>query len=339
MTTTSTRISDVVVPEVFSPYVQQLTQEKSNIIQSGALSIDTQLSQDLSGGGNTFNNPSFKDLANDAENISGDDPDVLSDPKKIGTATEIQVRLSRNQSWSSMDLVKDLIVSDPLAAIGTRVSDYWTRRLQVAFVSVGKGIFADNDAAPGGTDTHTRYDMTYDVSGTTYAAGITSFTAESFVDATLTMGDSMEDLRMIMVHSLVYGKMIKNDLIDFEPDSTGTTKIPFFMGRRVVVDDGMPFTDGVFDSWLIGAGAFKMGMGAAKVPTEVIRVPGAGNGAGMEVLHNRVEWCIHPAGYAYVPAYTTGGPTNATLYAAASWSRVFPERKQIRIARLKTREF
>ena len=99
-----TRIADVVVPEIFSPYVQQMTQEKSRLIRSGAIVLDAQLNSALAGGGLTFNEPSFKDLDNDAENVSTDDPATDSTPNKIGTATEIQVRLSRNNSWSSMDL-------------------------------------------------------------------------------------------------------------------------------------------------------------------------------------------------------------------------------------------
>jgi len=333
------QISDVVVPAIFDPYVQQLTQEKSRIIQSGAVVIDPQLNNSLAGGGGTFNIPSFKDLGNDADNVSGDDSAVLATPFKIGTATEIQVRLSRNNSWASMDLVSDLIAEDPMTAIANRVAAYWERRYQVVFVNTMKGVFADNAAAPAGTDTHVQNDMTFDASGAAFVAGVTNFTAEAFVDAILTMGDSMEDLRLLMVHSIVYARMIKNDLIDFVSDSTGTTRIPTFMGRTVVVDDGVPFSGGVFESWIFGASAVTSGMGAPLFPTEAIRVPAAGNGAGMETLHNRVEWAIHPVGHAYQPAYTVGGPTNATLALAASWSRIFPERKQIRIARLKTREF
>ncbi len=32
----TTRVADVVVPEIFTPYTQQLTEEKSRIIQSGS---------------------------------------------------------------------------------------------------------------------------------------------------------------------------------------------------------------------------------------------------------------------------------------------------------------
>jgi len=238
-----------------------------------------------------------------------------------------------------MDLVKELLAKDPMDAIASRVADYWVRRLQVAFVSTIKGVLASNAAAVANGSTHTVNDMTFDASGAAFVSGVTNFTAESFVDAISTMGDSMNNLSLILVHSIVYGRMIKNNLIDFVPDSTGSTSIPTFMGRTVVVDDGMPSSGGVFESWLFGSSAVVMGSGAPKVPTEIYRLPAAGNGAGMETLFNRVDWAIHPAGYAYFPAYTTGGPSNTTLATAASWVRVFPERKQIRIARLKTREF
>lgn len=338
----TTQLADVIVPEIFGPYVQQLTQEKSAIIQSGAAVVDPILNANLAGAGATFNNPSFKDLDNDAENVSTDNPATLSTPNKIGTASEIQVRLSRNNSWASMDLVSDLIAEDPSMAIANRVSAYWTRRHQAAFIATMKGVFADNDAAPTGTE-HVQYDLTHDVSGSSFVNGVTNFTAEAFVDATATLGDSMDMLGLVCVHSVVYARMKKNDMIDFIPDSLSGSPIAYFQGRRVIVDDAMPVTSGVFDSWLFGAGAVRLGMGSAKTPVETIRVPAAGNGSGQEVMHSRVEWIIHPAGNKYAGTAPTGGPTNAAtsnnLANAGSWQRVFSERKQIQIARLKTREY
>lgn len=339
-----TRISDVVVPEIFTPYVQQMTQEKSRLIRSGAIVVDQQLSGVLAGGGLTFNEPSFRDLDNDDENVSTDDPDTASTPKKIGTSTEIQVRLSRNNSWSSMDLTGDLAGADPMQAIANRVSDYWMRRAQAAFVATLKGVFADNAAAPSATE-HVQNDMTHNISGSSFADGVTNFSAEAFIDATATMGDSMEDLSMVMMHSLVYARALKNNLIDFISDSVNgnAVRIPLFLGREVIVDDGVPRTNGVFDTWLFGRASVRMGAGSPRVPTEIDRKPAAGNGSGQDVLHNRVEWIIHPVGHAYVATAANGGPSNAAtthnLAHADSWARRFPERKQIRIARLITREF
>ena len=79
-----------------------------------------------------------------------------------------------------------------------------------------------------------------------------------------------------------------------------------------------------------------------KVPTEVHREPLAGNGGGQEVLSSRVSWSIHPVGHAYTGTSPDGGPGNGTgannLNNAGSWNRVFPERKQVKFARLVTRE-
>jgi hypothetical protein len=337
----ATTISDIIVPTIFTPYVQQLTEQKARIIQSGVAVRDPAIDALLAGGGLTFNVPSFKDLADDADNISSGVTGDTSTPKNIGTSQEVAVRLSRNQSWSSMDLAAALAGEDPMEAIAQRVAYYWTRRLQAAFVATIKGIFADNAAAPGGSE-HTAGDMTVDIKGGSYSAGVTDFSAEAFIDAATTMGDSAEDITMVMVHSVVYSRMQKNNLIDFVPDSTGLVRIPTFLGREVIVDDAMPVSSGVYDTWMFGNGAIRLGVGAPLVPTETDRSPANGNGGGQDTLYNRVEWTIHPVGNKYAGTAPNGGPDNTAsthmLAAAASWQRVFPERKQIKIARLVTRE-
>lgn len=240
-----------------------------------------------------------------------------------------------------MDLTAALAGADPMQAIANRVADYWTRRLQALFVATMNGIFAQNAlASPTGA---TQNDMTHNISGSAYVQGVTDFSAEAFIDAAGTMGDSMEDLSLVLMHSVVYMRAQKNNLIDFIPDSEGRINIPTFLGRQVVVDDGMPSSSGVFNTWLFAAGALRFGSGNPAVPTEVNRIASAGGGGGQDVLHNRVEWLLHPTGNAYVGTPPAGGPDNTSstnmLAAAASWARVFPERKQIKIARLITREY
>lgn len=345
------KIADIVVPEIFTPYVQQLTEEKARLVQSGVVARDPAIDNLLAGGGLTFNVPSFRDLDNDEDNVSSDNEAVTATPNKIQSSTEVSVRLSRNQSWSSMDLATALAGADPLQAIASRVSAYWERRLQAVFVATLQGVFADNAAAPTGGDTHTQNDMTNDISGGVFVPGVTDFSAEAFIDTAVTMGDSMDDLVAIMVHSVVFARMQKNNLIDFIPDSNGVVNIPTFHGRRVIIDDGLPnpagvgaaqTAAGIFHSWLLGQDAIRWGVGNPRVPTEVDRVPAAGNGAGQELLFSRIEWTMHPIGNAYIGTSPGGGPSNATtvnnLANAGSWSRVFPERKQIRIARLISRE-
>ncbi len=359
----TTKVADVIVPEIFTPYVQQLTEEKARLIQSGALARNALMDQLLVGGGLTFNVPSFKDLDNDDDNVSTDDTadriaatvagawpgtGLDSQPFKTGTAQEIAVRLSRNNSWNSSDLAAALAGEDPMDSIASRVAFYWSRRLQAAVIATMSGVNKDNGVNDSG-------DYANDIVGASFVDGVTNFSAEAFLDAKVTMGDSMEDLSMVMVHSTVYNRMQKNNLIDFIPDARGETQIPTFLGAEVIVDDGMPNgtnavrgtgaagVAGVFETWLFGPGALQLGVGSAKVPTEVERQASAGNGGGSETLHSRQEWSIHPVGHAFVAASpANGGPSNAAttnnLNIATSWNRVFPERKQVKFARLITRE-
>lgn len=345
-----TQVSDVVVPEIFTPYVQQLTEEKARLVQSGALVRDDLMDSLLAGGGLTFNVPSWRDLDNDADNVSTDDvADIIaadfgggtpvtrldSTPLKTQTDTEIAVRLSRNQSWSSADLAAALAGSDPMNSIASRVAFYWTRRLQAIFIATWNGVIADNVANDSG-------DYQNDISGGAFIDGVTNFSAEAFIDAQVTMGDSGDDLSLVMVHSVVMARMKKNNLIDFIPDSRGEVMIPTFIGHEVIVDDGLPNAASVYDSWIFGSGATRLGVTTPRVGTEIDRQPQAGNGGGQEVMFNRVTWSQHPVGHAYTGTAPNGGPGNGAgandLQNAGSWNRVFPERKQVKFARLVTRE-
>ncbi len=370
-------LADVVVPEIFTPYVQQLTEQKARLIQSGIVAVNPAMSILLAGGGATFNVPSWQDLDDDVENVSGiNQADALaaarvtvwgatpsaaeiettllatfgndSVPNKIGSATEISARLSRNNSWTGSDLLAQLAGSDPTQSIADRVAFYWARRLQAMFIAIYQGVSKDNGVNDSG-------DYANDISGASFVDGVTNFSAEAFLDAAVTMGDSMEQLTGILVHSVVFNRMQKNNLIDFIPDARGEVQIPTFLGREVVVDDGMPTSTnavlgdgtageaGIFESWLFGAGQGQLGVGSPKVPTETQRYAAAGNGGGQEVLHSRVEWALHPTGHAFIgTGFGEGGPSNAAssgnLNIAGSWNRVYPERKQIKFARLITRE-
>ena len=352
----TTRISDLIVPEVFTGYTQTLTEEKSRLVQSGLLVRDSLIDTLLGGGGLTFNIPSFNDLDNDPERISTDTSVPFAgpygaaaanvtlpagqafppNPLKITSKREIAVRLNRNNSWSSSNLAAILAGVDPMAAIAARVSAYWTRRLQAAFISTWNGVIADNVANDAG-------DYVNNISGASFSDGVTNFSAEALLDTAQTMGDSQDDLTVIVVHSVVYNRMMKNNLIDFIPDARGEINIATFLGREVIVDDGMPRTGSVYDTWLFGAGASLYGNVAPPNATETERKPGAGNGGGQDVLYNRVQWCIHPTGHAYIGTPDDGGPANTgtagdDLDEAASWDRRYPERKQIKFARMVTRE-
>lgn len=353
-------VDEVITPEIFTPYIQQLTETKSRLVQSGALARNPLIDTLLSGGGLTFNIPSFRDLDDTSDNVSGQDAaDVQTltagagttlaaqnDATPLATRADVEVasRLNRNQSWSSADLAANLAGVDPMQSIAIRVSDYWNRRLQDIFISTLNGVFKDNGVNDSG-------DYTNEIVGASFVDGVTNFSAEAFLDAKVTMGDSQDQLAILMVHSIVGNRMMKNNLIDFIPDARGETNIPTFLGLEVVTDDSLPSGTsvtradgtttgeaGMFESWIVGTGATQLGVGSAKVATETSRQALAGNGGGQEILTSRQVWSIHPTGHAISNVTNEGGLTNTELATGANWNRVYPQRKQIKIARLITRE-
>ena len=353
-----TQIADLIIPSIFFPYQLQATERKARLVQSSAIIRDSLLDQALQGGGSTFNFSSFRHLDNDSDRVSNDSiPAAYTsgvadpDPYKLDTDNEIAVRLQRNSSWSFARVATILAGADPVQALSAEIGFYWQEALQRMFIATMTGLFADNDAAPSGSE-HTQYDLRVNVSGSSFVDGVTNFTPEAYIDAQTTMGDSSDQLSLIMVHSGVYARMKKNNLIDFIPDSENNLRIPTYMGAEVVVDDGMPVSSGVYESWLFGRGALRLGMVAGSMGPfggndvhagfEIDRKPGAGNGGGADTFYSRMQFVLHPVGYKYAGSASGGGPTNASssnnLANAGSWQRVYNERKQIKIARLITRE-
>jgi hypothetical protein len=322
-----TRISNlVVVPSVFTENMILEALELNAFVASGVMIRDSNLDAFLSSdvGGKTINPRYIGPLTQDDANVSSDDPDVNSTPAALTALQNPAVRQSLNRSWSEMDLAADLNGSDPMAGIQSRIAGYWDGELQKRVLASLQGVLADNVANDSG-------DMVNDITALSGAAGL--FNAEAFIDTQLTMGDRLSELSAIAVHSIVYGTMLKLDLIDFVPDSQGRL-IATYRGLRVVVDDGVTVVDGdtsgtyKYYTYLFGPGSVALGVGQPKTPYEVDRAPQAGNGGGQETVYSRTEWVIHPQGFK-TTATTT--PTLAALKLAATWDRAW-ERKRVKIA-------
>lgn len=328
------RLSDAVVPTVFSRYMSKDTYDRSAIFNSGIMRQDPSLGGFLAGGGLTINMPLWLDLDSTAAGIANDDPASIATPGKIGTATQIAIRNIRTRGWSSADLVAELAGSDPMARIRERVSAWWTRSFEKTLVSELIGVFANNAANNAG-------DMTLNIaltSGTPLTANM--MTASSLLEGKQTMGDNAEGLGVLIVHSRVYTNLQVQNLIAFIPNSEGHVTFPTYLGYRVVVSDLVPVTGSgpyVYNSYLLGAGSFAWAEAPTDTPVEIFRNPEQGNGMGVETMWTRRQFILHPAGHKWNDASRAGNfPTDAEYQAAGNWTRIFPERKQVPMVCIKT---
>ena len=236
-----TKLTDVIVPELFSQYVLEKTKEKSELIASGAIESNPLLDQLVNGGGNTMKMPKWNDLTGESQ-VFSESADIETD--KITAHKEIATLLLRARGWSAHDLSAALAGDDPMTRIAERVADWWVRDEKRIVMSILKGVFASADMA----------DHVLDITG-----GVTTgISAKAILDAKQLMGDAAEDLTLIYMHSAVYTELQKQQLITFVQPADAKVRMPTYLGYNVICDDSAPVeigaggTKGVYTVTLTG---------------------------------------------------------------------------------------
>lgn len=330
-----TQVSDVIVPEVFVPYVIERTAEKSRLIQSGIIENNSEFDDLANEGGRTVNMPFWQDLSGDDEVIKDDAPIT---PDKIAATKDVAARVLRARGWKYNDLARHLSGSDPAMAIGELVASYKARRMQAQLLSTLTGIFGSATMSTLGLDLH--------ITGGGGSPGADNILdGSSFIDAKQLLGDSKESLTGILMHSAVESLLLKLDLIDFMPDSEGKRMLKTFQGLEVIIDDGVTTetvdSKTVYTTYLFGNGAIAMGNTRDTSPID------GGHGTwevefSREALdHDSIMICrwgniLHPRGVKWTDSSVADDtPTNAELATQANWSRVY-ETKNIRIVRVRS---
>lgn len=317
-----TRVIDVIQPEVFTPYTINRTMELSTLIQSGIAENNTEFDQLASGPNLIANMPFWNDLEGDLEIM---DDKGESKPENIGSDKDAARKLGFVKSYGANALTALLSGDDPMKAIADLFATYWNRQYQGVLLSLLDGIFAASNMA----------EKVYDITGKTGDAALIN--GKSFLDANQLMGDAKDLLTGVMIHSAAETHLAKNELIEYRQDSQGSVRVPYFMNKRVIVDDSIAFdtTTGASEAYLFGAGALAWGNGSHKdiKETEVVR-----NGlslAGEDILVNRRLSILHPRGIKWVePANGLAKkfPNLTELATGANWNRVY-EPKKIRIVK------
>lgn len=314
----ATKIADVIVPEIFNPYVIERTAELSALWQAGIVSTVGDIQ--LGGGGSTIQMPFWQDLAGE-DQVLDDSTDLTV--SNIVASKDVAVVNGRALVYGATDLSGALAGDDPMRAIGDLIAAKWARQMQKVVISVLNG-------AMGALGDESK--NTLDISSLSGAASILD--GDAFIDALGTLGDAEGKIQALAVHSATHRLMKKQGLIETIPPEDGKEEISLYQGKRVIVDDGMPVSNGKYTTYLFGAGAIGYAEGTPKVPSEIERE--ALKNGGEEYLVTRRHFVLHPRGVKWdpasgVPAKDT--PSNTELATKTNWTRVY-ESKNIRIVRL-----
>lgn len=318
-----TRLTNAIIPEVFTAYTAEESIYKSRLFRSRVISLNAGMSALLAGGGETYNLPGWQDVGGSSGDIPSET--VATTVNNMAAVKQVFLKQTREKAWGTNDLVKVFAGSDPLQALQNMVVDYWAQALEIMTIKSAVGVFLNNVA-------DNSSDLINDISGLAGAAAV--FSSDGVIDAQALLGENGTvgrpdlnegDFVAIGVHPAVYALMRKQDLIDFIAVSEQAVPVPFFMGMEVIVTRNAPTAAGVYDTYIFKNGAFQFGQTTqGYVPTETHRVPGTGYG--IDQLFTRRTNAIHPIGTKWLDGSVAGiSPTDAELAAEANWERSAPK--------------
>lgn len=296
---------DVVIPEIWNPYIEEQTTLRNAFISSGVVQPLAAL--------NATEGGDFVNIPNWVANLSGD-AEVLTDttsltPGNITADKQRAVILHRGRAFGARDLAGLAAGSDPLAAIGNKVGAYIANEQQKDLLACVKGVFATA------------------LSTLVVPTAAAYPTAAMVSEARAKLGDQGEKLSVIAVHSSAYYEMVTLKAIDYlsaaeiggtDPvggsrvASFGDVRIPTYMNMRVLVSDDL----GVNDVYFFQPGAIASGEQA-----------GLRSESDRDILakasYVSFDWhnVYHPIGTRYVG--TGVNPNRAALETGTNWEKVF----------------
>lgn len=335
-----TKITNVVVPEVYTDYAIERSIYHSALYRSGIVVRDPSIDANLKGGAKQFTTPFWKDLIdpNNLDEIPDEENAVATD--NIEASEFVVRRQMRVKKWGANDLSAILAGEDPMTAIQSMVENFWNKAMQNVLFSSVRGVVADNAANDDG-------DMLLDITEETNADD-RKISAESIIKAIFKMGDKFQEITALSMHSVPYSKLVKDNLIDFTPDNLQNIGFGTYMGKTVVLDDDQTMTvetvNGVAQTpvyWttLYKRGAFGYGESAERyLMTEIDRNPD--KGGGIDFLHSRRVFALHPAGFNWKEGsgntIAKQFPNNTELATASHWGRAFSSVKNVGFVVLKS---
>jgi hypothetical protein len=338
--------NDVIIPEIFTPYLIEATTVRNSFLTSGVVTALDVLN--VTEGGDKVNIPNWKaDLSGDAERLT--DSTSLT-PGKITADKQIGVVLHRGRAWESRDLARLAAGSDPMGAIGAKVADYIANQQQKDMIATLQGVFGALGSSNAGAAFAA---LTVDASG----SGETNLGPRQIAAAEALLNEDSDKLAAIVMHPLVYADLKERKAIDYVTATdarvtassiaagsitalnafggsvaaayTNNTQIPFYMGMRVIRSKDVP-TSGTgsttkYACYVMASGAVATGQQAA-LRSEVDRDILAKSDAMSVDWHN----VYHPLGSRYTGA---ANPLTSDLATAGNWEKVF-ETENIGIVRL-----
>lgn len=348
-----TRLSDLVVPQIWYPYFSQLSPKTSAFLLSGIMDRGSSLNGTnyddlaLSPGFNS-NVPFTRPLVERATGLKGDGTNSTTAEKIVTSQMNIPFlkrkhKLGWNQlanhiagnsglltmgkaSWGQEVKIKP---GDTSALLGYLMTDLWNEDLQQTLIQCLIGAFASTTNTPNITDgTAGLASNSVDASITT--GTITNLNRLSPItcgQAAGCLSDRGSTLSTLAIHPDVYYRnILPNNITPNQQTSGQEWQIPRYLQYNLILDDTLPVDRTLpaypkYTSFFFAPGAIAFGDGkldaltGAEVQRDVDQME--------EFLHTRRFYIVQPKGMSYSGVVPTSGdgPSDAQMALGASWSR------------------
>lgn len=289
------------------------------------MTSDPAIGAKLSKGGRIIHLPFWKNINASSEVL--DETNGLT-INKITAGADVACIHARGIMYGATDLAELVAGDDPIGAIAQMYIRDWNRDMQNILVATLEGAFSATSMAK----------SVKDISTETGDDGVINKNA--IVDALYAIGDSVDELQGIMMHSAVMAKLVKDNMIQYLPDSEGKPTLPTYLNKTVIVDDALKpveVTVGgakkkAYPIYFFGAGAIAFNENNILAETETDRDIRTGE----DYLASRRVFTMHPRGIKWVGNATGVTPSIAELKTGTNWELV-EDAKNVHITKLLAR--
>lgn len=310
-----TTISDLIVPEIFTPYMMQETVKHNAFLNSGIASRDDSVV--ITKGGKTVNIPFFEQMNASSEVLAEGTALTVN---KITAAKDVAAVHARGMAYAASDLSKLFSGADPIAAIAMQSGQQWSNNITTMLLKTLDGIFGVAALSDNVKDN---------------SANV--LTKEVMAQSMFLLGDNYSKLTAIAMHSAVFAKLFELDLVTLiQPSAMNPNAYYTYMNKRVIIDDSIvpdtTGTDPVYPIYLFGEGAiaFNENGALAEIETDRDKLEGT------DYLITRRVFTLHPRGVKWVGTPVGETPSDAELATASNWALV-ENPKNVRIAKVLTK--
>lgn len=329
----STKLSDIIVPQVLGPMASAQISNYLDFEKTGVVVRDYN-NVSISDGGNFAEVPFYNQLDGSSADEVLTDTNSLT-PDKITTGKDIGVVCHRGKAWGSRDLAAIVSGDDPQKEIAKQVGAYWGKRLRSAIISVLNGVFAAS--GPLGTGAANPHCLKV---GVTTGTKLT-FTSAYALQAMNLIGDAMSDFDCIIMHSKVYTDLINANLVSwpyaYNPGNTSinTNDPGKYLGvKDIIIADDVPVdatvpTYPIYTTYFAKKGSIYLGR-QRDLMTETDRDILAFE----DVLSTSIHFVPHVKLVKW--GVTTTNPTNTDLSTYTNWTSVANDHKFIGLVALQT---